>query len=130
MPIGAYFGLVAGPRDKIGGVYATLGCDSPDPNWYLGIVLGSKNARAGAFNIANYTKPAADALIAAGLQEANSAKRMATYGKLLRLLAVDLPYVPISVAPAVAGLASKFAWPNYFAFAVSSRPWALDIKPK
>ena len=45
------------------------GCTNPDPSAY-GFMLGSQNVATGSWNLADYTPPAVDHLLAAGLKPA------------------------------------------------------------
>ena len=128
---GAQWGaLILGPaRDKIGVQLTTPGSYTLDPSYVPGFLLGSKNARAGHFNMANYGPPALDTLIASGLETTNPAKRLAIYGQILKKLAVDVPYIGICNAASSLAIANTFAWPTFSA-AYYIRPWALEVKSK
>jgi peptide/nickel transport system substrate-binding protein len=126
---GAWLAEYFGPRDQIGLFFTTFGCLSPDPSYYPNIFLGSKNARPGASNIADYTAPQVDTLLTQGVTISNKARRLAIYGRLLKKIATDLPYIPLYVQNSNAALSSKFSYPAYSSFAYTGA-WALDIKAK
>jgi peptide/nickel transport system substrate-binding protein len=125
---GAWLAEYFGPRDQIGLFFTTFGCASPDPSYYPQIFLGTKNARPGASNIADYTAPEVDTLLTQGVTISNKAKRFAIYSQLLKKIATDVPYVPLYVQNSNAALSSKFSYPTYNSF--ESGAWALQIKAK
>ena len=121
---------IFGPRDAMGIEPISSGCNSPDPSFYMFRYVDSKNAKEGRLNVANYTPPKIDTLVAQGLGSTNPAKRFSAYGEILKSLATDVPYVPLFVSQAAYAMSSNFTWQNFHAFERVSGPWALDIKQK
>jgi peptide/nickel transport system substrate-binding protein len=119
---------LTGPKDKVGPVLTSSGCNSPDPSFYT-YVLGKKNLVQGGFNIADYAPPALEPLITGGVATSNPARRFAIYSKILRQLATDVPYVPVWVQNGTAAVSSKFSWPTFSA-TWYNRVWPLEIHPK
>jgi peptide/nickel transport system substrate-binding protein len=101
----------------------------PDPDSTASLILDSKAAAQGGGNFASYTSPAADAQIDAARRTADPAKRLAAYGRLLRIVARDVPYVPLISVNADYALSSKFTWTGSHHL-VWYGPWALGIKPR
>jgi peptide/nickel transport system substrate-binding protein len=100
-----------------------IACTSPDPGHLPNLML-----RKAPANVANYNPPEVDALIRTGLRTVDPAKRLAVYGRLLKRLAADVPFVPLFVD--TRNYASKdFTWETYDGI-WTRRPWALEIKPK
>jgi peptide/nickel transport system substrate-binding protein len=104
----AWFSQITTPAQRpatlVGGT-----CTSPSVagfDW----ALGSKNALAGQFNIANYTPSTVDAWIAAGESAAasNKAKAFTFYSKLVRQLQLDMPNVPIFLFQNTIAFSKKF----------------------
>jgi peptide/nickel transport system substrate-binding protein len=126
--IGQWVAALYGPKDKLGLESLFIGCPNPDPSWFPGFLLGSKNARSGAVNIANYTPPAVDKLISATLAAQNPEKRFALYAQLLRRVAVDLPYIPLFSFTTSVAVSSRYTLPGF-------NPWEgqyglLHVKAK
>ena len=79
--------------------------------------------------MANYDPPAIDSLINQGTATQDPAKRLTIYGQMLKMLATDVPYVPIYIENYNAALASKFTWPGYNVY-TQWGAWELHIKPR
>jgi peptide/nickel transport system substrate-binding protein len=92
-------------------------------NWMLG------TAAPGGFNYAAYYPAAWAKLISQSLTITNSAKRLAVYAKMLKMLGTDVPYVPIYLVDEKLAISKKFSWPTFDKNWVA-RPWALGIKTK
>jgi peptide/nickel transport system substrate-binding protein len=122
----AWLKIYFGPRSKIGAWYTTSGC-LPDPSFFPNLFLGSKNARPGAQNFADYDPPGVDRLLAAGVSTTNRAKRFAAYSQLLRRLALDLPYLSLFAQRDNMALSPRFTWPSANDFALNGT-WALGIR--
>jgi peptide/nickel transport system substrate-binding protein len=123
-----WLGIASGPRNQVESHLTGFSCD-PDPGSTPQAIVDSKSAVPPGLNFADYTNPKADALIAAAREAVKPAQRLVIYGKLLRLLALDMPYVPLISVNADYALSTKFRWPgfNYLAW---SGPWALGITAK
>jgi peptide/nickel transport system substrate-binding protein len=119
-----------GPREKLGLEYvAGWGCN-PDVAFLPNLLLPSKDARAGALNLANYKNATVDSLLQQGKQVSNPAKRLAIYGKLLRQLAIDVPYLAVYSPTQNFALTSKFGWKDATGFWFGTSGWLLGVKPK
>jgi peptide/nickel transport system substrate-binding protein len=130
LPLASWFGIIVGAdRSKIGLQFVTAGCNSPDPNENPKFMLGSKNARAGSFNITDWAPPDIDQLLAESVATTNNTKRFAIYSKLLKRLSVDVPYVPLYLTDANFAISSRFSWPTVNAI-FFTRDWALEVKAK
>jgi peptide/nickel transport system substrate-binding protein len=125
---GPWVTQLTGPKDKVGPVLTSSGCNSPDPSFYT-YVLGAKNLRQGGFNIANYAPASLENLITGGVATASPKKRFAIYSQMLKRLATDVPYVPLWVQHGNAAVSSKFTWPTFNA-TWYNRVWPLEIKPR
>jgi peptide/nickel transport system substrate-binding protein len=124
-----YSAQIAGPRTQMPLGYIYAPCQTPDPSFWPGFILGSANAAPGAYNFSDYTPAGVDNLISSGLTTQDPAKRLAIYGQLLKDLANDVPLIPLYNLPVSMAISSKFSWPTFNQFA-DERPWALEIKAK
>jgi peptide/nickel transport system substrate-binding protein len=110
--------------------YTYLTC-VPDPLGTILYGLVSKQAKAGGLNLSQYTNPKLDALVGAAESQYSETKRFALYGQILKILADDLPVIPLYNGSASYWVSSKFTWrgylPSLYRFV---GPWALNIAPK
>jgi peptide/nickel transport system substrate-binding protein len=111
---------------QYGAMFGGAGCNSPDPSFFT-FFLGTKNTASGSYNFANYDPPAVDALITEGITTTNPARRLAIYGRLLKRLAADVPYVPLWVNDGNAAIARSLSWPTFDA-GWYNRVWGLEIR--
>jgi peptide/nickel transport system substrate-binding protein len=116
-----------GPRSDIGLFVTGSGCATPDPSWYPGVFLDSNNARAGGTNIADYKKPAIDTLLKSGTTTENATKRLDAYGRMLRTLRADVPYVVYYRVNNSFAVSRRFQWRQPHQFSLTGRPWPIDI---
>jgi peptide/nickel transport system substrate-binding protein len=114
------------PTKRVPG-WSTWGCQNPDPSQQSGL-LGSANAKPSLYNFADYKPPAVDKLLAAAIATNDPAKRFVAYSKLLKLLATDVPYVPLFVTDVSYAISKNFSWPDFNPFIYSDQIWALGIK--
>jgi peptide/nickel transport system substrate-binding protein len=114
-----------GPK-TYGTNFVTWGATAPDPSAHPTEILGSKNNG----NAADYGPAEADQLLKQGLQETNNAKRLAIYGKLLRRLALDMPYVPLYLEHANIALAPRFKLSVPFNPYLNFVIWPLLVRPR
>jgi peptide/nickel transport system substrate-binding protein len=113
-----------GPRNKIGlWMMPAFGCSTPDASQYPHQLLQS-NA---TFNTADYSNRTVDALIKQGSVLTSPAKRLAVYKTILRHVAADVPYVPLTAQAYYGAVAKNYSWSGFSFFEVTSTPWALDI---
>ncbi|HEX6523869.1 MAG TPA: ABC transporter substrate-binding protein [Streptosporangiaceae bacterium] len=124
-----YEALVSGPKASVGGVYGTFNVTNSDPTAFPSFILGSNNIPAGGFNWANYDPPVIDTLINEGTTTQDPAKRLAIYGQMLKILATDMPWVPIYIEDYNFALSSKYTWPGYDVY-TQWGAWELHIKPR
>jgi peptide/nickel transport system substrate-binding protein len=110
---GAFVAEATGDKSKTRLYVGDAGCVGPDPGQCYDYFLGSKNIKAGGWNMANYAPPEVDALIKQGFATQSPTQRLAVYGKLLKRLNTDLPYYPLFVYSAYLALSPKFSWPTY-----------------
>ena len=127
MAVTPWQGVQSGPAAKRSTVFASGGCFQPDPGTYADF-LGSNNMAVGDWNIANYTPPAVDTLLAQGQVTTNPAQRFAIYSELTQRLQADVPYVGLFVSDRVAALAPKFTWPDFSQWDWES-DYLLGIRP-
>jgi peptide/nickel transport system substrate-binding protein len=125
----AWVAEISGPPLTRPASLIASGSISPDPAGYDGQLL-AENTKVGLFNIADYAPPAVDALVKAGEEISDPAKRFAIYGKLLNHLQTDVPYIPLYVTNNSIALSSKYTWPGLNQFSGYSGTWPLSIKPK
>jgi peptide/nickel transport system substrate-binding protein len=128
MDFGSWFAAVADPGKRPFTIWSA-GAFGPDPSGFDSL-LGSKNARQGEINTANYTPPAVDTLLKQEETLTAPAKRLPVFKKLLTRLAVDLPYVPLYQADNGEAVSSKFTWPNYGTYSLYVSGWPLGVKAK
>jgi peptide/nickel transport system substrate-binding protein len=115
-----------GPASGRAAALGEGGCFQPDPGTYSDF-LGSVNTRQGSWNMAEYTPPVVDTLLAQGIATSNPAQRFAVYSKLFQRLQADEPYVALYSSDYTAAISSKFSDPGFSPW-IWSIPWALSIK--
>jgi peptide/nickel transport system substrate-binding protein len=92
-------------------------------NW----LFATKQASAGGWNFADYSNPQVDALMQQGVRTLDPAKRLPIYGQIVRIVATDVPYVPIYTKAVNLALSPKFTFPGYNVFS-GFGDWPLSIK--
>jgi peptide/nickel transport system substrate-binding protein len=121
-----YADITSGPTTRPA-VFSEWGAASPDPsvfNW----TFGTANTAATLWNTASWASPEEDALVAQSVATSNPAKRLAIYVKFLKLMAADVPYVPLFTQRQALAISNQLKWPTFDPF-YFNRPWALGIKP-
>jgi peptide/nickel transport system substrate-binding protein len=103
------------------------GCFQPDPGTYSDW-LGTRNTQQGSWNVAEYTPPAVNTLLAQGAATTSPAQRFAVYSQLFQRLQADLPYIGLYIRDSVIALSAKFSYANFSQW-VWDLPWALNIRP-
>jgi peptide/nickel transport system substrate-binding protein len=113
-------------------MFLTIASQSPDPALTPNYMLGSKAAKAGGLNVADWTPPDIDHLLTAGVKTINPAKRLAIYTQMVKRVATDIPYVPLYLADFTVALSNGFTWPSYSSFPhdPAFKAWALEIRAK
>ncbi|HEX3489950.1 MAG TPA: ABC transporter substrate-binding protein [Streptosporangiaceae bacterium] len=120
---------LSGPLAKRPASYFTTGCNTPDASGYDWLI-GQANLAPGQYNAAVWDPPESDQLISQGLTASTSAGRFAAYSKLLRLIATDVPYIPLFLHDYSIALSSKYKFAGYNQFSINdSLPYALSIRP-
>jgi peptide/nickel transport system substrate-binding protein len=114
---------------KAGNVYTTFNLPSPDPSSYPSWMLGSKNVGQGGWNWSAYAPPAMDTLIEQGTAMQDPAKRLAVYAKLLRMVATDVPYIPLFIDDYNVAVNPKFVYTGFNQDFLRTR-WALNVRAK
>ncbi|MFF2852567.1 ABC transporter substrate-binding protein [Streptomyces sp. NPDC058001] len=123
----AFAARATGPADQRPVTASETGACSPDPSWDA-IFLGKANTAKGGLNIANYTPPEVDKLLADGLATQEPKKRLQIYTDLLKRLGEDVPYVPL-YAEGNHYASPKYDIAGYDSYWMNS-PWALNVVPK
>jgi peptide/nickel transport system substrate-binding protein len=128
VPSSVWGGEITGPaKQRPTSLYDTGTC-GVDVSCYTTLLLGSRNLAQGQWNTADYSPPAIDKLITAGLAANAPAQRFAVYSKLLTQLANDVPYVPVCAQDYAIALNPKFTVAWYTAnFAYGDYP--LLVRP-
>jgi peptide/nickel transport system substrate-binding protein len=124
---GSWSAAVTDPA-KRSSTYTTSGCQSPDPSFYT-YLIDKVDMQKGGYDEANYNPPAVQKLIDAGVSTSSAAKRFAIYGKLLKQVAADEPYVPLFQEDVILALKPNLRYPTYNA-TFNCRVWALEVKQK
>jgi peptide/nickel transport system substrate-binding protein len=94
-------------------IYTTFNLPSPDPSTYPSFMLGSANVGNGGWNWANYDPPEVDTLLKEGIESQSPSARLAIYAKLLKVLAIDVPYIPLFIADYNMALSIRFSYPGF-----------------
>ena len=95
MPYTQWTNWTVGPKTDIGSLYTPWGTGTSDPA--LSRPKSDPNIPVGLGNSAHYDPPVIDTLMSEGISTLAPAKRFAIYAKMLRILADDLPYLPLLV---------------------------------
>ncbi|WP_181849591.1 ABC transporter substrate-binding protein [Streptomyces parvulus] len=123
----AFNARLTGPPESRPVTSSESGACTPDPSWDA-IFLGTANAAKGGLNLANYTPPEVDRLLADGLSTQEPGKRLRIYTDLLKRLGEDVPYVPLYAE------GNHYASPKYDIAGYDSywmhSPWALNVVAK
>jgi peptide/nickel transport system substrate-binding protein len=130
LPFGQLVALGSGPKENIDTFASGNACVVADPGLYATPFFHSKSVRVGSVNRANYTNPAADTLIDAARQATHPAKRLSMYGQLLRIVARDVPYVPIYTSSSGYAVGRNFTFPGFHHFTLFTPGWLMGIKPR
>jgi peptide/nickel transport system substrate-binding protein len=127
LPVNVWQAALTGPASGRGAAPSDGGCFQPDPSMYSDD-LGSSNARQGSWNMAEYTPPAVDTLLAQGIATTNPAQRFGIYSQLFRRLQTDLPYIGLYTRDSTIALSPKFSYTDFSQW-YWQLPWALSIRP-
>jgi peptide/nickel transport system substrate-binding protein len=130
VPLGQYVQMVysgGGHQDKYGAMYSRWIPLSPDLGYIPELGLNGKRVTATLQNMAAYSNPKVDRLLIAGDSTADPAKRFAAYSAILRIVAADVPYVPLFAQPNAVVLSNKFKWPSFNAYSSNRLPFLLQL---
>ena len=115
-----------GPK-TYGSIYTSWVSGISDPSSIPALILGRKNIASGFGNTSNYDPPEIDSLLNEGLSTLDPAKLFAIYAKMLKLVATDIPYVPLFVQYTGLVLCSQYKWPGFTQWS-SLGPWEVDLE--
>jgi peptide/nickel transport system substrate-binding protein len=106
------------------------GSTYPDPESLMSDLLPPSQINLHAFglNDANYRNAEVDKLQAQELETLQPSKRLQLIGKLLGIVATEVPYVPLYTHAMFAALSTKYVFPNFSNWITSTPSWVLDIK--
>jgi peptide/nickel transport system substrate-binding protein len=127
LSIAAYVGELFNPSDQFGWLFSTFTPPSADPSWFTQLKLPKVTIQILQNNYPNQT---AYDLAEQGLRTSNPAKRWKIYSDYVKLMANEVPYIPLYQGAATLALSSKFADPSFSAYTATYTPWILGIKPK
>lgn len=103
------------------------GEDYPDPLNIALYLLPSDHARKGFFNESNYKNPEVDRLLQKNVTSLDPGERAETMGQVMRIVATDLPYVPIWTRHDSVALRDEFVYERFTPFA-NMQTWANRVK--
>ena len=103
------------------------GCIDPDVTGY-DFYLGSGNLKQGEWNEANWAPPEVDKLLMTGSTTSNKPQRFAAFSGIVRLMAADVPYVPLYLHDFSIALAPGFKMPGYNYWQFLDDNYGLDIQ--
>jgi peptide/nickel transport system substrate-binding protein len=104
-----------------------LAPDEPDPANYLVTVLPSANATENALNMANYKNPKVDALLDKQNAATSAEERVADLKEILRIIATDLPYLPLFWEDAAMAVRKPVAFEGFTGF-WTEQQWYKNVK--
>jgi peptide/nickel transport system substrate-binding protein len=116
-----------GPK-TYGNIYTSWVSGISDPSSIPALILGKQNIPTGFGNTSDYDPPQIDTLMSEGLSTLDPAKRLAIYGQMLRIIATDIPYIPLFVQYTGLALSSQYSWSGFTQWS-SLGPWELDLRP-
>jgi peptide/nickel transport system substrate-binding protein len=90
--------------------------DYPDPQNVLDTFLNSEFAVKNAFNLSNFKNSKVDALLAQLKKSTDNATRGHLMSEIERVVAQQLPVIPVAWADIAAAMDSKYNWPTYNGF--------------
>jgi peptide/nickel transport system substrate-binding protein len=104
-----------------------FGADYVDPNDFLDVLMNSVNAKANAFNTANYRNPKVDALLAKEKGSTNKAVRRKALEQVYTTLNTDLPYFGLWYEDLLMAIRKPFTYSGFSAMYYYT-PWVYHIK--
>jgi ABC-type transport system substrate-binding protein len=91
-------------------------------------LLPSSSAKPNAYNEANYKNPSVDGLIKQNLAITDVAKRAELMAQVMKIVATDLPYVPIWTRDAAVAISDKFVYEGLTPYHPNDGLWVNHIK--
>lgn len=110
--------------------FSTFNNLSPDIGAMPRVTLSSSATAVGKNNFADYVNPQVDELVLAGDATTDPAEQFAIYSDILRIIAEDVPYVPIYAGNKSVALADGFEWSTFGAYYVGHTPYITEITAK
>lgn len=108
---------------------AAFGPDYPDPGDYPAFMFPSADARPNAFNLANWKNKQVDSLLNAQAQAAEDPeKRAQAIAEIMKLAAVELPYLPLWWEDTVMAIQHKLSYEKLNAL-YPRQDWIQHVKP-
>jgi peptide/nickel transport system substrate-binding protein len=104
------------------------GGDYADPVDFALTLLPSSSAKPNAYNEANYKNPIVDGLIKQNLAITDVAKRAELMAQVMKIVATDLPYVPIWTRDAAVAISDKFVYEGLTPYHPNDGLWVNHIK--
>lgn len=115
-----YAALITGPEETRPFTFLEVGACTPDPSWNnLFFTSGP------GLNLAAWSSPEVDQLLADALLTTDGAERLSLYGELLQKVGDEVPYVPIYAEGRSYG-SKDLAIAGYDSFFIHM-PWELNI---
>ncbi|MEV6986005.1 ABC transporter substrate-binding protein [Sphaerisporangium sp. NPDC051017] len=110
--------------------YTYFNNNTPDPGAMPQQALHSDSAAIGLNNFSDYKNPTVDELIdrAAGTTEPH--ERFSIYSQILKIVAEDVPFVPLYAADNHLATSGDFTWPTFNTYSTDHTPYILEIKAK
>ncbi len=128
--IDAWLANIGGPDKGRAPFFVAFGCTIPDAAAMPDFFLGTKNLQNGEYNTAVYNPPEVNSLVNQGDATTDPRQRFQIYSKLLRVLATDVPYVPLFNEDYSIALANNFTTvATYNQWNVEDDDYALDVTP-
>ncbi|CAN5147317.1 ABC transporter substrate-binding protein [soil metagenome] len=99
-----------------------------NPTDFPAFMLPSEFARPGGFNVPHYLNEEVDALIDEASVTADVEERAEALAELMRIIAEDLPYLPIWWQSTVAAVSDDYTFENYHALWFKKGIWVSHIR--
>lgn len=100
-----------------------------NPTDFPSFMLPSEFARPGGFNVPHYINKEVDALIEKAAVTADVEERAEALAEMMRIIAEDLPYLPIWWQSTVAAVSDEYTFENYHSLWFKKGIWVSHIRP-